>query len=53
LEKGEKIMFEVMVTVQFRGKKYQTNVIANKGMTCEKIMYIAKQQVVQQWGENK
>jgi hypothetical protein len=42
-------MFEVMITVNYRGKNYQTNVLANKRMTCEKIMEIARQQVIKQW----
>lgn len=42
-------MFEVVITVNFKGKNYQTNVLAKKGMTCEKIMHIAHEQVVKQW----
>jgi len=42
-------MIEVMVTVNYKGKNYLTNVLANKGMTCEKIMQIAEKQVVKQW----
>jgi hypothetical protein len=43
-------MFEVMVKVNYKGKNYQTNVLANKGMTCEKIIHIAEKQVEKQWG---
>ena len=42
-------MFEVMVTVNYKGKDYRTNVLANKGMTCERIMHIAEKQVEMQW----
>jgi hypothetical protein len=44
-------MFEVMVTVNYKGKNYQTNVLANNGMTCEKIMHIAQEQVMKQWSK--
>lgn len=44
-------MFEVMVTVNYKGKNYQTNVLANKGMTCEKIMHLAEKQVIKQWSK--
>ncbi|MCQ6281519.1 BA3454 family stress response protein [Bacillus sp. EB600] len=42
-------MIEVTVTVKYKGKNYQTNILANKGMPCEKIMHLAKKQVVKQW----
>jgi len=43
-------MIEVIVTVNYKEKNYQTNVIANKEMSYEKIKRIAKEQVVKQWG---
>jgi hypothetical protein len=44
-------MCEVTVTVELNGKKYQTNVIANKGMSDEAIKYLAEKQVLKQWSE--
>ncbi|MDP4104712.1 MAG: BA3454 family stress response protein [Bacillota bacterium] len=44
-------MFEVIVTVNYKGENYQTNVLANKGMTCEKIMHLAEKQVIKQWSK--
>ncbi len=44
-------MCEVIVTVELNGKKYQTNVIANKGMTNETIKHLAEKQVLKQWTE--
>lgn len=43
-------MIEVFVTVKYKNKNYQTNVIVNKDMSSEKINLIAKEQVVKQWG---
>ena len=42
-------MFEVTVTVEFNGKKYQTNVIANKEMLDEMIKHLAEIQILKQW----
>lgn len=42
-------MMEVFVTVNFKGRNYQTNVIVDKDMTWEKINRIAEEQVVKQW----
>jgi hypothetical protein len=47
--KGEITMIEVVVTVNYKGINYQTNVLAEKGMNCKKIMHIAHEQVVKQW----
>ncbi|RLL41340.1 BA3454 family stress response protein [Oceanobacillus piezotolerans] len=44
-------MIEIIVTVEYKGKNYQTNVIANKGITCEKVKFLAKEQVLKQWGK--
>lgn len=44
-------MIEIMVTVELKGKKYQTNVITNKEMSCERINHLAKEQVLKQWNE--
>ncbi|MGX6445218.1 BA3454 family stress response protein [Neobacillus sp. K501] len=43
-------MVEVFVTVHLNGRNYQTNVIANKELSCEKIKRIAEEQVIKQWG---
>ncbi len=42
-------MCEVTVTVELNGKKYLTNVIANKEMSCETIKVLAEKQVMKQW----
>ena len=47
----EKIMCQVTVTVELNGKKYQTNVIAHKGMPEDAIKYLAEKQVLNQWSE--
>ena len=44
-------MCEVTVTVELKGKKYQTNVIANKEMSDEAIKYLAEKQVIKQWSK--
>ena len=49
-ERRQLTMIEVIVTVNYKEKNYQTNVIANKEMSYEKIKRIAKEQVVKQWG---
>ncbi|MEH7347091.1 BA3454 family stress response protein [Bacillus sp. JJ1532] len=41
-------MIEVTVTVNVNGKNYLTNVIGDKGITCDKINLIAKEQVLKQ-----
>jgi hypothetical protein len=43
----------VNVTVEIKGKKYQTNVIANKEMSNEAINYLAEKQVLKQWKSEK
>ncbi|WHY75219.1 BA3454 family stress response protein [Neobacillus sp. WH10] len=43
-------MIEVTVTVKYKERNYQTNVIANKEMSWEKIKLLAKEQVEKQWG---
>jgi predicted transcriptional regulator len=42
-------MVEVIVTVNFKNKNYQTNVIVNKDLSCEKIRLLAEEQVAKQW----
>ena len=44
-------MCEVTVTVELNGRKYQTNVIANKGTSDKFIKHLAKQQVLKQWNK--
>ncbi|WP_028391224.1 BA3454 family stress response protein [Bacillus cihuensis] len=41
-------MIEIFVTVKCKGKNYQTNVIAHKGITGEEIKLIAEKQVIKQ-----
>ncbi|MDP4083254.1 MAG: BA3454 family stress response protein [Bacillota bacterium] len=43
-------MIEVIVTVKYKDKNYQTNVIINKEMSDEKIKYLAEKQIKKQWG---
>jgi hypothetical protein len=42
-------MIEVFVTVNFKDRNYQTNVIVNKDMAWKKIKRIAEEQVKKQW----
>ncbi|EKN69960.1 hypothetical protein BABA_07451 [Neobacillus bataviensis LMG 21833] len=42
-------MIEVFVTVNYKDRNYQTNVIVKKDMTREKIKRIAEKQVKKQW----
>ncbi|WP_249871538.1 BA3454 family stress response protein [Oceanobacillus saliphilus] len=44
-------MIEIIVTVEYKGKNYQTNVIADKGITDEKVKLMAEAQVLKQWGK--
>ncbi|WP_043930328.1 BA3454 family stress response protein [Bacillus sp. EB01] len=44
-------MCVVEVTVELKGIKYKTNVIANKGMSDDAIKQLAKKQVLKQWNE--
>ncbi|MBA9027170.1 BA3454 family stress response protein [Peribacillus huizhouensis] len=41
-------MIEVFVTVKCKGKNYQTNVIAHKGISAEEIKLLAEKQVLKQ-----
>jgi hypothetical protein len=50
---GGIIMMEVFLTVQFKGKNYQTNVIAQKGMTCDQIKMAAEEQIEKQWNRQR
>ena len=43
-------MIEVFVTVNYKDKNYQTNVIVNKEMAWEKSKQLAEEQVKKQWG---
>lgn len=42
-------MMEVFLTVNYKGKNYQTNVIVKKEMTWDKIKRLAEEQVEKQW----
>jgi len=42
-------MVEVTVTVNYRGKNYQTNVIVQKGVSHKQILRLARNQVRKQW----
>lgn len=42
-------MMEVFLTVNYKGKNYQTNVIVKKEMTWDKIKQLAEEQVEKQW----
>jgi hypothetical protein len=42
-------MREVTVTVDFKGKNYLTNVIADRDTSDEEIIEKARQQVLKQW----
>ncbi|MBS4215249.1 MULTISPECIES: BA3454 family stress response protein [Neobacillus] len=42
-------MIEVFVTVQYKERNYQTNVIVKKDMKWEKIKQLAEEQVKKQW----
>lgn len=42
-------MREVTVTVDFKGKNYLTNVIADRDTSEEEIIEKARQQVLKQW----
>ncbi len=44
-------MCQVTVTVELNGKRYQTNVIAEKGMSNEIINTLAEKQILKQWNE--
>ncbi len=42
-------MYEYTIYVTFKGKNYQTNVIADKNQSEEEVYQIAKEQVLKQW----
>lgn len=42
-------MIEVTVTINFRGRKYQTNVIVEKGTPKKQILRMANEQIRRQW----
>ena len=44
-------MCQVTVTVELNGRRYQTNVIAEKGMSNEVIKTLAEKQILKQWHE--
>jgi hypothetical protein len=46
-------MYEYTISVMFNGKKYQTNVIADKDSTEQEIYQLALMQVQNQWGLEK
>lgn len=43
-------MIEVFVTINYKNRKYQTNVIVKKEMPWKKIKMLAEEQVKKQWG---
>ena len=43
-------MIEVCVTVNYKDRNYQTNVIVNKDTIWTKIEQLAEEQVKKQWG---
>ena len=49
-QKGNK-MVEVTVKIPYNGNIYQTNVLVDKGETKKKIIYLAENQVRQQWSK--
>jgi len=53
IERREKSMVEVRITVRYEGLNYQTNVIAYKGMSDDEIKRLAQEQVIQQWGSRE
>lgn len=42
-------MVEVILTLEYKGKNYQTNVIVNKGTPQNQIFRIAEEQIKKQW----
>ncbi|UOQ93326.1 BA3454 family stress response protein [Halobacillus shinanisalinarum] len=42
-------MYKYLINVTFKGKNYQTNVIANKNKSEKEVYQIAKEQVLKQW----
>ncbi|UZJ80979.1 BA3454 family stress response protein [Fictibacillus sp. KU28468] len=42
-------MIELFVTVNYKDKNYQTNVIVSKELAWEKIEQLAEEQVKRQW----
>ncbi|MGM0873852.1 MAG: BA3454 family stress response protein [Bacillota bacterium] len=42
-------MYKYTINVTFKGKIYQTNVIANKNKSEGEVYQIAKEQVLKQW----
>jgi hypothetical protein len=48
-ERRKKKMIEVFVTVNYKDRNYQTNVIVKKETTWEKIKRLAEDQVQKQW----
>ncbi|KKI88477.1 molecular chaperone [Bacillus sp. SA1-12] len=42
-------MYKYIINVLFKGKIYQTNVIANKNKSEEEVYQIAKEQILKQW----
>jgi hypothetical protein len=48
-QKGKCKMREITVTIDYRGKSYLTNVIADRDTTEEEILKMAREQVLKQW----
>lgn len=43
-------MYEYTISVTYKGKQYQTNVLAGKDSTEQEIYQLALEQVQMQWG---
>jgi hypothetical protein len=43
-------MIQIIVEVNYNGENYQTNIVAPKGITCEKVKLLAEDQILKQWG---
>jgi hypothetical protein len=49
IERSEKQMVEITVTVNYSGKDYQTNVIVDGRAKKEEVLRLAREQVRRQW----
>jgi len=45
-------MIEVFITVNYKNRNYQTNVIVKKEMALESVKRIAEEQVKKQWNHS-
>jgi hypothetical protein len=51
IERVRFYMCQYTVSILFKGKQYQTNVIADKSISDDEIYQLALEQVQKQWGE--